>query len=32
MFIGNVKLFYSNPEGILCFVYRFLHKIPSGLE
>jgi acetate kinase len=31
MFIENAKQFYPNPEEILCFKYRFLHKIPSGL-
>jgi hypothetical protein len=32
MFIEVAKLFSFNPEEILCFKYRFLHKIPSGLK
>ena len=31
MFIGRFKVILLNPEGIICPIGAFLHKIPSGL-
>ncbi len=32
MFIEQQTLILFNPEGIICYFSRFLHKIPSGLR
>jgi hypothetical protein len=32
MFIGKFKAIFLNPEGIICPMLTFLHKIPSGLR
>ena len=31
MFMGIVKAIHLTPEGIICPIGAFLHKIPSGL-